>query len=165
MNHCLLMIIFSKFNLEFQWHFTFNYLQFWDTRTPNPIDTIQLPERCYCADVVSKEFVRQWMNFLKKWQFPLWHTWLFNLCFSWLVHVMYFKVSWKISFGKIYLFMCWKTKCSLCWIIRVVFIWRIFKKYPMAVVGTAGRELIIYQLENRPQEFTRIESPLKFQVH
>lgn len=35
----------------------------------------------------------------------------------------------------------------------------------MAVVGTAGRELIIYQLENRPQEFTRIESPLKFQVH
>lgn len=34
----------------------------------------------------------------------------------------------------------------------------------MAVVGTAGRELIIYQLENRPQEFTRIESPLKFQV-
>lgn len=62
-------------------------LKFWDTRTPNPIDTIQLPERCYCADV----------------------------------------------------------------------------KYPMAVVGTAGRELIIYQLENRPQEFTRIESPLKFQ--
>lgn len=40
----------------------------------------------------------------------------------------------------------------------------IFQRYPMAVVGTAGRELIIYQLENRPQEFSKIESPLKFQV-
>ena len=29
------------------------FLQFWDTRTPNPMMTIQLPERCYCADVVS----------------------------------------------------------------------------------------------------------------
>lgn len=27
-------------------------LKFWDTRTPNPMLTIQLPERCYCADVV-----------------------------------------------------------------------------------------------------------------
>lgn len=27
--------------------------QFWDTRSPNPMLTIQLPERCYCADVVS----------------------------------------------------------------------------------------------------------------
>lgn len=62
-------------------------LKFWDTRSPTPMDTIQLPERCYCADV----------------------------------------------------------------------------RYPMAVVGTAGRDLIIYQLENRPQEFSRIESPLKFQ--
>ncbi|KAJ8305595.1 hypothetical protein KUTeg_016140 [Tegillarca granosa] len=62
-------------------------LKFWDTRSPNPIDTIQLPERCYCADVV----------------------------------------------------------------------------FPMAVVGTANRELLIYQLDNRPQEFSRIESPLKFQ--
>jgi len=35
--------------------------------------------------------------------------------------------------------------------------------YPMAVVGTAGRGLIIYQLENQPQEFKRIESPLKYQ--
>ena len=34
----------------------------------------------------------------------------------------------------------------------------------MAVVGTAGRQVIIYQLENQPQEFKRIESPLKFQV-
>lgn len=62
-------------------------LKFWDMRTPNPMDTIQLPERCYCSDVL----------------------------------------------------------------------------YPMAVVGTAGREVIIYQLENRPQEFSRINSPLKFQ--
>jgi len=62
-------------------------LKFWDTRTPNPMMTIQLPERAYCADV----------------------------------------------------------------------------QYPMAVVGTAGRGLIIYQLENQPQEFKRIESPLKYQ--
>ncbi|KAL5021519.1 hypothetical protein ScPMuIL_000674 [Solemya velum] len=62
-------------------------LKFWDTRSSNPILSIQLPERCYCADV----------------------------------------------------------------------------RYPMAVVGTAGRGLIIYQLENQPQEFKRIESPLKYQ--
>lgn len=29
-------------------------LQFWDTRTPSPMATIQLPERVYCADVVSR---------------------------------------------------------------------------------------------------------------
>ena len=34
----------------------------------------------------------------------------------------------------------------------------------MAVVGTAGRGLIIYQLENQPQEFKRVDSPLKYQV-
>jgi mRNA export factor len=33
----------------------------------------------------------------------------------------------------------------------------------MAVVGTAGRGLIVYQLEGKPQEFKRIESPLKYQ--
>lgn len=33
----------------------------------------------------------------------------------------------------------------------------------MAVVGTAGRGLIIYQLEGKPQEFKRVDSPLKFQ--
>ena len=27
------------------------YLQFWDTRNPQPIMTINLEERCYCADV------------------------------------------------------------------------------------------------------------------
>lgn len=37
--------------------------------------------------------------------------------------------------------------------------------YPMAVVGTAGRQVIIYQLENQPSEFKRIESPLKYQVN
>ncbi|XP_050402940.1 mRNA export factor [Patella vulgata] len=62
-------------------------LKFWDTRTPNPILSITLPERVYCADV----------------------------------------------------------------------------KYPMAVVGTSGRGIIIYQLENQPQEFKRMESPLKYQ--
>lgn len=33
----------------------------------------------------------------------------------------------------------------------------------MAVVGTAGRNLIIYQLDGKPQEFKRVESPLKYQ--
>ena len=36
--------------------------------------------------------------------------------------------------------------------------------YPMAVVGTANRGIIIYQLDNQPQEFKRMESPLKYQV-
>lgn len=31
----------------------FYLLQFWDTRSPNPMMTLQMPERCYCADVVS----------------------------------------------------------------------------------------------------------------
>ncbi|KAL7648722.1 UNVERIFIED_CONTAM: hypothetical protein RMT77_000629 [Armadillidium vulgare] len=62
-------------------------LKFWDTRSPNPILTINLPERCYCADV----------------------------------------------------------------------------DYPMAIVVTANRNIIVYQLENQPQEFRQIESPLKYQ--
>ncbi|KAK2194151.1 hypothetical protein NP493_2g14009 [Ridgeia piscesae] len=62
-------------------------LKFWDLRSSNPMLVINLPERCYCADVV----------------------------------------------------------------------------YPMAVVGTAGRQVIIYTLETEPREFKRIESPLKFQ--
>ena len=33
----------------------------------------------------------------------------------------------------------------------------------MAVVGTAGRGLIVYQLEGGPQEYKRIDSPLKYQ--
>ena len=28
-------------------------IKFWDARTPNPALTLQLPERCYCMDVVS----------------------------------------------------------------------------------------------------------------
>lgn len=35
--------------------------------------------------------------------------------------------------------------------------------YPMAIVGTAGRRLIVYSLENTPTEFKQTESPLKFQ--
>ena len=35
--------------------------------------------------------------------------------------------------------------------------------YPMAVVGTAGRGIIIYQLEGGPKEFKKVESPLKYQ--
>lgn len=36
--------------------------------------------------------------------------------------------------------------------------------YPMAVVSTAGRGIIVYQLEGQPQEYKKIESPLKYQV-
>ncbi|CDQ56064.1 unnamed protein product [Oncorhynchus mykiss] len=36
--------------------------------------------------------------------------------------------------------------------------------YPMAVVASADRGLIVYQLENQPSEFRRIDSPLKHQV-
>lgn len=35
----------------------------------------------------------------------------------------------------------------------------------MAAVATAERGLIVYQLENQPSEFRRIESPLKHQVN
>jgi len=35
--------------------------------------------------------------------------------------------------------------------------------YPMAVVGTAGRGIIIYQLDNNPRQFKVAESPLKYQ--
>jgi len=33
----------------------------------------------------------------------------------------------------------------------------------MAVVGVAGRGLIIYRLDNTPTEVKRMESPLKYQ--
>ena len=36
-------------------------------------------------------------------------------------------------------------------------------EYPMAVVGTAGRGIIIYNLEGTPRELKRIEPPLKYQ--
>lgn len=36
--------------------------------------------------------------------------------------------------------------------------------YPMAIVGTAQRGIICYQLENQPSEYKRIDSPLKYQV-
>ncbi|KAL4655258.1 mRNA export factor-like isoform X2 [Arapaima gigas] len=62
-------------------------LKFWDIRSPNPMMSVQLPERCYAADVV----------------------------------------------------------------------------YPMAVVTSADRGLMVYQLEKQPSEFCRIESPLKHQ--
>ncbi|XP_065063092.1 mRNA export factor-like [Rhopilema esculentum] len=35
--------------------------------------------------------------------------------------------------------------------------------YPMGVVTTAQKGIIVYQLENTPSEFKRIESPLKYQ--
>lgn len=35
--------------------------------------------------------------------------------------------------------------------------------YPVAVVSTAGRAIIVYVLENSPQELKKIDSPLKFQ--
>lgn len=36
-------------------------------------------------------------------------------------------------------------------------------EYPMAVVGTANRHIIIYSLDQTPQEYKRHESPLKYQ--
>ncbi|EFN64129.1 mRNA export factor [Camponotus floridanus] len=62
-------------------------LRFWDLRSPKPAMTINLPERCYCADV----------------------------------------------------------------------------DYPMAVVGTAARGLIVYQLEGSPREYKPVELSLKYQ--
>lgn len=62
-------------------------LKFWDTRSPQPLKSIDLPERVYCADV----------------------------------------------------------------------------DYPMAVVGLAGRMVIVYSLEKEPTEFKKQESPLKYQ--
>ena len=62
-------------------------IKFWDTRAPNPMLSIDLPERAYCADV----------------------------------------------------------------------------DYPMAVVGTAGRGIIIYQLDGQPKEYKKVDSPLKYQ--
>lgn len=62
-------------------------LKFWDTRSATPIMSINLPERCFCADV----------------------------------------------------------------------------DYPMAVVSTAGRHVIVYQLDGKPTEYKRLDSPLKFQ--
>ena len=35
--------------------------------------------------------------------------------------------------------------------------------YPMAIVGTAQRGILCYQLDNQPREFKKIESPLKYQ--
>lgn len=35
--------------------------------------------------------------------------------------------------------------------------------YPVAVVTTASRHLIVYQLEGTPSEYKRVESPLKYQ--
>jgi len=35
--------------------------------------------------------------------------------------------------------------------------------FPMAVVSTAQRGILVYQLTDRPQEFKKIDSPLKFQ--
>lgn len=40
--------------------FAFVYPQFWDTRSPNPMMSLQMPERCYCADVVSVFWVNMY---------------------------------------------------------------------------------------------------------
>lgn len=64
-----------------------NTLKFWDTRSPTPMSTINLPDKCYCADV----------------------------------------------------------------------------SYPMAIVGLANKQIILYNLEGQPQEAKRIEPPLRYQ--
>ena len=36
-------------------------------------------------------------------------------------------------------------------------------EFPVAVVSTANRHIIVYQLEGTPAEYKRIDSPLKYQ--
>ncbi|KAK4337250.1 hypothetical protein RND71_043719 [Anisodus tanguticus] len=62
-------------------------LKFWDTRQAQPLLTVNLSERVYCADMV----------------------------------------------------------------------------YPMAAIGLANKQVLIYQLENQPTEYKRVDSNLKFQ--
>ena len=78
--------------------------QFWDLRSPNPALSLDLPERCYCMDVVS------WWWYAGSHDFS-------GCCMHCHVHVFILQI------------------------------------YPMAVVGTASRGLVIYQLENTPSEF------------
>ncbi|CAF96553.1 unnamed protein product [Tetraodon nigroviridis] len=92
-------------------------LKFWDTRSPNPMMSLQMPERCYCADVVGA-LPEDKKRFLKD-----------NIALSLFDSVPDSPVQ----------------------------------EYPMAVVATAERGLIVYQLENQPSEFRRIDSPLKHQ--
>ena len=35
--------------------------------------------------------------------------------------------------------------------------------YPMAIVGTANRQIVVLQLEGKPSEYKKVESPLKYQ--
>uniref|UniRef100_H3BE64 Rae1 protein homolog n=1 Tax=Latimeria chalumnae TaxID=7897 RepID=H3BE64_LATCH len=92
-------------------------LKFWDTRSATPMMTLQLPERCYCADVVGTQSP-QHQRFAQ-----------INA-----LHLQFITVSNADS-----------------------------QVYPMAVVASAERGLIVYQLENQPSEFRRIDSPLKHQ--
>ena len=39
-----------------------------------------------------------------------------------------------------------------------------FQLYPMAVIGLAQRRVLVYSLENQPQEIKSMESPLKYMV-
>lgn len=105
-------------NLSYMTHSCRFPFQFWDTRSPNPMMSLQMPERCYCADVVCG------------------HAYIFspNRC--------------CVGFSVRYLNMCDAA----------------VQVYPMAVVATAERGLIVYQLENQPSEFRRLESPLKHQA-
>lgn len=80
--------------------------------------SLQMPERCYCADVVGA-LPEDKKRFLKD-----------NIALSLFDSVPDSPVQ----------------------------------EYPMAVVATAERGLIVYQLENQPSEFRRIDSPLKHQV-
>jgi len=38
-----------------------------------------------------------------------------------------------------------------------------FKDYPMAVVGTASRGIVVYKLEGKPEMVKSVDSPLKYQ--
>ena len=69
-------------------------LKYWDTRQPNPVLSHDLPERCYCADVVG------------------------------IVYVILINAQLMMS-----------------------------QDYPLSIVCTANRGIVIYNLENTPTEF------------
>jgi len=73
--------------------------------------TINLPERCYCADVVST----------------------------------YISLQQNTLF------------------VTIFYVNNMLQDYPMAVVGTASRGLIVYQLEGSPREYKTVELSLKYQ--
>ncbi|KAJ7417118.1 mRNA export factor [Willisornis vidua] len=68
---------------------------------------------------------------------------------------------WSDDGSKVFTASCDKT--AKMWDLNSNQAIQIAQVHPMAAVATAERGLIVYQLENQPSEFRRIESPLKHQ--